>query len=394
MQKWPTARRRLGVQYSEQLGSARGRAAHFATTALIVTARQATRGEVRPARRLLPVAQPPSQRFLYLRMSGHSATARRARARGPSSTALLLLCTLARAQDFDDDFGDDSQGYLYPSPPPPPSVGSVGSSSSCIFTAPLGERFDLTPMARTDHDYTGATTGGYTYRFNVCGNTNRLCNAQPAPAAKWRGTKCNNLGDSSTQTVSLLDGRDPSKGLKLTYTNGDICKRQIDGQMEIGSRLVSYEVYCNAGEEGKLRHINEVSMCEYVILFDSRHACPSGGPNGGPLHGRGWRLIFFMLFCALTYLGVGSACPPSAARRPPTARATARARPDPERRMLPVHSLSLSQRSQRGEARRGGDSAHPVLGGGTGAGARRLAVLVRAWQGLLRDCPREGQGRV
>ena len=48
-------------------------------------------------------------------------------------------------------------------------------------------------------------------------------------------------------------------------------------------------------------------MCEYVIQFDSRHACPSGGPRGGPLGGRGWSLIFLMLFGAIAYLGGGSA---------------------------------------------------------------------------------------
>ena len=30
-------------------------------------------------------------------------------------------------------------------------------------------------MTRTDHDYTGTTNGGYAYRFNLCGNTVKLC---------------------------------------------------------------------------------------------------------------------------------------------------------------------------------------------------------------------------
>ena len=42
----------------------------------------------------------------------------------------------------------------------------------------------MSPMRRTDHDFTGTTNGGY--RFNVCGNTVKLCNQMPAPASKWR----------------------------------------------------------------------------------------------------------------------------------------------------------------------------------------------------------------
>lgn len=158
---------------------------------------------------------------------------------------LLLFALGGRAQDgFDDDIGGgEDAGYLMPNPPPPPAKASdAASSSSCIFKAPTGEAFDLTPMMKTDHDFTGTTNGGYAYRFNVCGNTVKLCNAQPAPASKWRGTKCNNLGDPSTQTVSLLDSTNPSAGLRIKYTQGDICKRQVDGQMEISSRLISYEV--------------------------------------------------------------------------------------------------------------------------------------------------------
>ena len=157
---------------------------------------------------------------------------------------LLLLLVFAiggRAELPDeDDLDDDDYG---PPPPPSPAGHSSGDhGSSCSFKLSTGESFDLSPMKREEHDFTGTTTGGYTYRFNVCGNTVKLCNAQPAPASKWRGTKCNNLGDPATQRVSLLDSTDPSKGVRLTYTQGDICKRQVDGQMEIGSRLINYDV--------------------------------------------------------------------------------------------------------------------------------------------------------
>ena len=245
--------------------------------------------------------------------------------RGP---LLVALCALAAAQDVDDDMGGDDGAGMDATGPSPPAADGV-SASSCVFKA-AGNRFDLSPMKRTDHDFTGTTTGGYTYRFNVCGNTVKLCNAQPAPASKWRGTKCNNLGDPATQSVSLLDSADPGRGLKLKYTQGDICKRQVDGQMEIGSRVITYEVRaptaaadadadalfsrarsrraqvaCDPREEGRLRlPIKELSMCEYVVQFDSRHACPVGTASGA-LGGRGWGLIVLMVLCVLLYLGGG-----------------------------------------------------------------------------------------
>ena len=45
-------------------------------------------------------------------------------------------------------------------------------------------------------------------------------------------------------------------------------------------------------------------MCEYIIQFDSRYACPAGSGRGA-LGGRGWRLVTLLLFGGLVYLGVG-----------------------------------------------------------------------------------------
>ena len=152
---------------------------------------------------------------------------------------------------------------------------------------------------------------GYTYRFNICGGTVKVCNGQPAPASKWRGTKCNNLGDMQTQEISLLDEHDASKGLRLVYRDGDICKKQVScmgiGQeanicMGIGSRQVTYEIECDRGSDpGVLQKIVETSMCDYTILFQSRHACPTNGIAGS----RGWSFVFFVVLVAGLYLGIG-----------------------------------------------------------------------------------------
>jgi len=160
--------------------------------------------------------------------------------------------------------------------------------------------FDLNPMKQTSHDFTSATAGGYTYRFNVCGDAVKVCNSQPSPAAKWRGTKCNNLGDRETLQVSLLDSASPSKGVKLAYSQGDICKKQTsDGGTEMGSRSVTYEVSCKWGDAGTLKSIREVSMCEYVVLFDSKHACPVTSQSGLFTSVMFFLVLSFGMYCVL-----------------------------------------------------------------------------------------------
>jgi len=184
------------------------------------------------------------------------------------------------------------------------SMGASPKLSPCTWTSPTGVKFDLRGMRRTDHDYLGTTPGGYTYRFNVCSGTVKVCNRQAAPASKWRGSKCNNLGDMQTQEFSLIDPTDPYKGLKVMYKDGDICKKQVNGQMEIGSREVTYEIQCDSGQSpGMLKHIQEVSMCDYTIQFASKAGCPTSA-GGGP---HGWTLIFWILFGACAYLGIGIA---------------------------------------------------------------------------------------
>ena len=219
-------------------------------------------------------------------------------------TMPLALLLGVSAQNFGgggmgmDDGGADEDGMgmdgggIIPSVRAPP----------CFWTSPGGSTFNLQGMKQLGHDFTGTTAGGYTYRFNMCGGTVKVCNRQPAPASKWRGTKCNNLGDMQTQEISLLDEHDASKGLRLVYRDGDICKKQVNGQVAIGSRQVTYEIECDRGSDpGVLQKIVETSMCDYTILFKSRHACPTNGIAGS----RGWSFVFFVVLVAGLYLGIG-----------------------------------------------------------------------------------------
>ena len=70
----------------------------------------------------------------------------------------------------------------------------------------------------------------------------------------------------------------------------------------MSSRQVNFEVHCDTSQEvGNLRAIQEVSMCEYNIVFDSIHACPLNTGHGG------WSIVATIIFVAAAYLGVGAA---------------------------------------------------------------------------------------
>lgn len=107
----------------------------------------------------------------------------------------------------------------------PAAVAAV--SNACTYQ--IGNRFfDLSPLARADHDYT-ARLNGFTYHFNLCAPTMKMCNGQLAPASKWRGAgegKCNNLGHVDTQIATFVDDKHPGRGVRLSWSGGDSCKKE------------------------------------------------------------------------------------------------------------------------------------------------------------------------
>lgn len=211
----------------------------------------------------------------------------------------LLSALVLYARCGDEDEGDGGEDDAKDSKDS--GKGGGVSSKSCKFTAPDGTYFDASGLARKGEDFSDTTPGGFTYQFNVCANTNKVCNKSPAPASKWRGGKCNNLGDADTMKMSLLDPADSSKGVKLFYNEGDICKKQQAGQTLIETRQVTYELHCDhSSDPGGLTKINEVNMCEYVIIFHSKHGCPAGGGMS-----RGWLFNILFLTGVALYLGVG-----------------------------------------------------------------------------------------
>lgn len=184
----------------------------------------------------------------------------------------------------------------------PAAVAAV--SNACTYQ--IGNRFfDLSPLARADHDYT-ARLNGFTYHFNLCAPTMKMCNGQLAPASKWRGAgegKCNNLGHVDTQIATFVDDKHPGRGVRLSWSGGDSCKKEIDGRMRPSTRQVTFDIMCDHEQKQPiLRSVEEINMCSYKVVFASDHGCLSDHSSVGAS-----TLLRYLVVAALLYLALGYA---------------------------------------------------------------------------------------
>lgn len=122
----------------------------------------------------------------------------------------------------------------------------------------------------------------YIYYFNVCGNVtapSSTCDkVDPPPARVGPGPvfqtkadddQCYRLGTvAANGQFDLLPSRDPSKGLRLTYSDGEYCQAH--------GRARSFVINFNCIPAGAHPGPTAVSedRCEYALDFDSQHACP------------------------------------------------------------------------------------------------------------------------
>ena len=88
---------------------------------------------------------------------------------------------------------------------------------------------------------------------------------------------CFRLHDGETPPIwSHIDPKDPSIGVKLTYTNGDWCDAAEK------NREFSLEFYCSERVENipdkKEEIISEDSICSYVLEIESAYGCPAQCP--------------------------------------------------------------------------------------------------------------------
>merc|ERR1712054_614985 len=85
------------------------------------------------------------------------------------AVASVLCCTYTLADDWDDNNGDDDGGGGG-------GKGGHEGTKSCEYKAKDGTTFNLSPMTKQESDFTDTTAGGFTYQFNVCSATVKVCN--------------------------------------------------------------------------------------------------------------------------------------------------------------------------------------------------------------------------
>lgn len=139
----------------------------------------------------------------------------------------------------------------------------------------------------------------YSYYFNFCNNVNS--NTKPPPCNghdgavlqfNWEDYSCFSAGQASAATTSidLIDQSNPALGVKLHYTNGDLCHtNQVYRQTTVNA-------YCDdTGRKGTLNDVAEIGgskACKYEINFYTPFACPTQCPITGddrlPCGGHGY----------------------------------------------------------------------------------------------------------
>lgn len=166
------------------------------------------------------------------------------------------------------------------------TLSDVGSylhfQQTCEYHhAPTNSVFNLKGLTKNDYtarDQDEQKGRQYTYYFSVCGNTQlpfgycdptKSLPASPAYQVQKADKKCFRLGSASPGEFALIDEKDPSKGISLTYRGGENCT--------VGSfkkeRTFTINFNCLTGSEEVQARVEERN-CDYTINFNSPAGCP------------------------------------------------------------------------------------------------------------------------
>ena len=90
--------------------------------------------------------------------------------------------------------------------------------------------------------------------------------------------QCKNAGTATSMTWGLIDGADPSKGVKLTYTGGERCHtNNVDRQTTLLFKCEDRAIpIVSRAEEPEGQ-----KSCKYEIDLPSYYGCPKECPIGG-----------------------------------------------------------------------------------------------------------------
>lgn len=160
-----------------------------------------------------------------------------------------------------------------------------------IFNA----RFDLRPLALDPassyhvKDLLDKQNHNYTYVFNVCASSTvplSTCNTWKnglGPAFQvFENKECVRLGDDVNDVkYSLIDPADPTKGVSMTYLNGEpspFCSK--DGLTTV-ARNLTINFRCSSTYTPTMdSRVSEKEKCHYTLDFPTIFGCPLQCPFG------------------------------------------------------------------------------------------------------------------
>ena len=169
----------------------------------------------------------------------------------------------------------------------------------CQWASNTGGSFDLRPLKVTDRDSssyhirdgdipcTPEVEPTYSYVWNFCSSVTNvsfpssLCKGfQQQTAIQYLNRtdgykECNIIGryDSTNDQneFSLIDAKDPSKGVSMKYSEGDKC---VNTEVY---RSATIDVYCDNTKTTIISAL-EPSVCQYHMVMKSYYGCPTECP--------------------------------------------------------------------------------------------------------------------
>eukprot|EP01033_Poteriospumella_lacustris_P014062 gene14062-10045_t len=178
------------------------------------------------------------------------------------------------------------------------SLTLAQGAASCTWNSKAGGHYDLRPLIKppgstdaykiTDGDIpcTPETEPSFHYAWNFCANVPSAalpeeCKAVGMNAAVLQyanygdGNKaCHIVGHydskSNELTYNVLDVKDPSKGVSVTYPTGENCDTNTP-------RSATIDVLC-ANTPSVIVSAQEPEKCQYHMVMKSYHGCPTECP--------------------------------------------------------------------------------------------------------------------
>ena len=177
----------------------------------------------------------------------------------------------------------------------------------------LGIEYDWSSLQRSSDNPWKISTGddlflSSTYYFNFGKDLDRSCSTDSVSAIEvvelfgYLFETCQVVGRHQMWAASLIDKRNPNKGIEISYSGGDRCS--LDQTAFSGSpRSITFRLICSSSEsDWAFTEDDELGACEAIIEKYTKAGCPypvSAGWN------KFWKYLIWGLGAVVVYMFAG-----------------------------------------------------------------------------------------